>query len=138
VSRPDIEPTLPKKLRRIYAQVPPGECKGLCHESCSKVPCTPIELEAAVRAGGQAPQTSSSCRFLTPEKRCAIYASRPLVCRLFGVSKDRRLACPHGCAPTLPAAKAAALLHEVVQLSPGIRSLDTEIDGVMLFGGEAR
>lgn len=32
------------------------------------------------------------------EKRCSIYENRPLVCRLWGVTKAMR--CPFGCAPS--------------------------------------
>lgn len=36
------------------------------------------------------------CAFLDrKEKKCLIYEQRPMVCRLYGVSKDKRLSCPH-------------------------------------------
>ena len=33
---------------------------------------------------------------------CGIYDRRPFICRLFGMSEDPGLQCPHGCRPDHP------------------------------------
>lgn len=39
-----------------------------------------------------------TCPLLTPQRRCAAYESRPMICRLWGMVKKMR--CPFGCRPS--------------------------------------
>jgi len=48
----------------------------------------------------------------------------------------RPLACPHGCKPDsgyLSLRESAAILRRSVEISPGVRSLDPELDGLLLL-----
>ena len=127
-------PTKTKKLRKlqeIYQQVPKIECTGACVGECSVIPMS--ELEAGqIREVSLRPvtfETSPSGQHVTmiPEgpglvcpmlvgTKCSIYNSRPLVCRIFGVSEG--LACPKGCRPKkmLTRKEAASLLKQIHRL----------------------
>lgn len=138
----NIDPALPKPLRRLYAEIPDANCKGLCQAYCAAVPCSGLELQQAFRAAGTEHRDSkpgSACHYLTVEGRCAIYASRPLVCRLFGSVSDPRMVCPHGCRPKggpLSSKKEGELLRRLVEIDPTVRSLDPIIDGVLVLAGK--
>lgn len=86
-----------KALQALYEQVPKIECRGLCHESCGPIGMSGLEAQILeARLGHSLPANEHvDCPFLTEEKRCAVYAYRPLVCRLWGVTDG--IECPHGC-----------------------------------------
>lgn len=92
---------LPPDIAAVYARIPRIECKGLCAESCGPIGCSAREVDAMLDAGvvpprlRMHPKLGATCSHLTDEGRCAIYAHRPLVCRLYGVVSGLR--CPHGC-----------------------------------------
>ena len=95
----------PKTLAEIYASLPTVECQGKCQEACGPIYFLPAEVDLLKEAGQAFPhcrdnaQTGRlSCSSLDSEGKCSIYANRPLICRLFGVSK--KLRCPFGCKPT--------------------------------------
>lgn len=84
-------------LKDVYAKVPKIACKGLCHESCGWIACGKKEADAMQAAHGDRltfVRGVNRCGYLV-ENRCAVYAQRPLVCRLWGVVPE--LPCPHGC-----------------------------------------
>jgi Fe-S-cluster containining protein len=100
-----------KNLLAIYDQVPTVSCKGSCHDNCTLAPIEFAEQLHISRALGkhyEAPELAPgrrhlklneetmSCEFLV-NKRCSIYESRPLICRLYGVAEG--LECAHGCKP---------------------------------------
>lgn len=140
VSRPDISPVLPKSLRRLYQDIPQANCKGLCFDQCTVVPCSPLELQEIFREAGTEERKADGkrCPYLSPENRCGIYASRPTICRLFGtVPPGHPIACPHGCKPDsgyLSLRESAAILRRSVEISPGVRSLHPELDGLLFLG----
>lgn len=118
------------KLQALYAKIPPIECKGLCHPSCSIVPAAKIEIKRArERMGGKNPfnpihtlraleagETKiPSCAALK-DKRCSIYSVRPAICRLYGVAEG--LECHFGCEPKrkLTRQEANALIREIEAL----------------------
>lgn len=100
-------------LAEIYAQVPRIRCKGKCQESCGPIAMSAAEARVirAVSAGkaefgdiGGIGQTITNfdpktlhCPLLGPNGRCAIYEHRPVICRIWAVTKEMR--CPHGCRP---------------------------------------
>jgi hypothetical protein len=126
-------------LRRLYQDIPQANCKGLCFDQCTLVPCSPLELQQAYREAGTEERKAEGrrCPYLSPENRCVIYASRPAICRLFGtVPPGHPIACPYGCKPDsgyVSLQKSAEILRRSVEISPGIRSLDPELDGVLLL-----
>lgn len=92
-------------IAEVYAQVPDVACKGLCADYCGPIGCSAAEADAMREDGVLLPsirlhpvQGVYTCSHLTDAGRCAIYAHRPLICRLFGAV--RRMRCPHGCKPT--------------------------------------
>ena len=88
-------------LTDLYVGVPDVECKGLCHAICGAIPITDVEAANILANGHAVPYIRGTggihCSALTDGKRCSIYESRPLICRLYGAASDLR--CPHGCRP---------------------------------------
>lgn len=78
-------------------KLPQLNCKGLCHDQCTIVPMTPVELRKVERAlGGKLiPTADGKCGALDENNRCRVYKDRPLVCKLWGMSEG--MICPHGC-----------------------------------------
>jgi hypothetical protein len=91
-----------RAIERVWAKVPPMECKGLCHDSCGPIAMSRLEWDLLREAGGEkvapflgADGRPSRCPYLTPENRCSVYEVRPLICRLWGASEV--MPCPNGC-----------------------------------------
>ncbi len=88
-------------LERLYAQLPRMQCQGLCADSCFSLVQTRLERDfVAVRAGVQlglvqAPPTA--CPALTMLRQCSVYETRPMICRLWGMT--RAMKCQYGCEP---------------------------------------
>lgn len=101
------------QLDALYADVPDVGCRGWCQIGCSSMAMAPIEQRRIAErhqvtlplatappgtptlAAGQ--QEADHCPALTQTGLCAVYADRPLVCRLYGAADG--LECPYGCVP---------------------------------------
>lgn len=93
-----------RALDALYAELPAIECAGLCWDSCG-----PIDMSAAERTriarvsnmdiprGNFLRDGPSLCPALTIFKRCSVYEIRPLICRIWGLTK--MLPCSYGCRP---------------------------------------
>jgi hypothetical protein len=105
-------------LVNLYASLPRMECRGLCQQCCGPIAMTTLERARIVRhVGREAKFTPDlTCTLLTPDGRCAAYAVRPLICRLWGLVP--RMACPHGCTPErwLTEAESAAFLRQALAI----------------------
>lgn len=94
-------------IRKVWAEVPSIECKGLCVASCGPIDeCVhPIEKELITLETGVAPNFArnphEACPMLTSQGLCSIHENRPLICRMFGVASDPIMACPYGCKPKI-------------------------------------
>ncbi len=100
--------------QQIYADVPEVNCRGLCSLACGPIAYSEGERAAIVAAHGSAPEHLPNLRCdKLIAGRCAIYADRPLLCRLFAAVKGMR--CPHGCTPKrlLSDREAHRLLDEI-------------------------
>lgn len=92
------------ELDELYAQLPTIECQGFCWDSCGPIDMAGAERARIARAGVNIPQGSftrdgpSLCPALTMLHQCSVYEIRPLICRLWGLS--RRLRCNYGCKPS--------------------------------------
>lgn len=110
-----------EKLLAVYARLPTVECRGLCQKACGVIMMTRLEYRRLANALGQDldadPGVSLACPVLTDEGRCGAYPQRPLICRLFGLTKA--LACPHGCQPSrwLSDDEAGEFIGEVSRIS---------------------
>lgn len=137
----NVDPGLPKALRRLYREVPSPDCKGLCWESCNTAPAQQIELENVERVAGGPGNLGAShgmCPFLSAEHRCTGYAARPLVCRMFGATA--RLPCPFGCKPAggyLSPRKEAELLTKLIEIDPRFAGMDRELRSAIFFARES-
>jgi uncharacterized protein len=106
-------------IQKIYAEVPDARCKGLCHQACGPIAMSPAEQCAIAAKHGTAPEAvvgTLTCTKLSGT-RCSIYADRPLICRLYGTT--RQLRCQHGCGPAggfMPERDAKKLLHRAQRL----------------------
>jgi hypothetical protein len=111
------------ELDAIYAQLPAIECRGRCFDSCCNIDMTRLERRRiATTTGVDIPRRTihdpvRPCPALTILNRCAVYEVRPLICRLWGLTRAMR--CSYGCVPEggyLPESQALALIarvHEV-------------------------
>ncbi len=100
------------RLRRLWAAVPEGFCKGLCTRTCcGPVDTSPLERDILARHGVDIPTPENpeawaracdapdyTCpAFDAGTGRCGVYADRPTGCRVWGVSG--LTPCPYGCTP---------------------------------------
>lgn len=92
------------KLEALYARLPTVACRGLCGAACGPLLLTALEAarmqkadarHRPLRVVGEA--RAARCVYLSPRGRCAVYAARPLICRVWGLVQ--RLSCMHGCVP---------------------------------------
>lgn len=110
-------------LDAIYAELPAIDCQGRCWDSCGPIEMTMAERQRIQRAGVNIPPGSfyrdgpSMCPALTMFHQCSVYEIRPLICRIWGLSK--RLPCTYGCRPEryLTEPEAYELLARVWELS---------------------
>lgn len=95
------------QLDAIYRQLPRVECQRRCGVACGPMLLTDGEARRIQHATHRAPRTlpmvhqdpgTVRCVYLAPDQRaCTAYATRPLICRVWGVTKQ--LSCPAGCVP---------------------------------------
>ena len=81
-------------------ELPQLVCQRKCQDSCGPIQATPRERMHILWTHHRvlAPDhTGTRCRLLTESGDCAVYADRPMICRLWGVVETMR--CPHGCVP---------------------------------------
>lgn len=106
----------------VYAQLPTIDCKGLCQASCGSIGMSrPEQARIHARHRITLPLLTAfatprnplgRCPALTDDGLCGIYADRPFICRLWGLTEQMR--CPHGCVPDggfLPRAEAERLIR---------------------------
>lgn len=86
-----------RELDALYASLPKMECRGFCHDSCGPIDMSVRERARIEERAGAITCANQTCSMLTAERRCAVYELRPMVCRLWGLSK--RMSCPYGCEP---------------------------------------
>lgn len=108
-----------RSLDQIYASLPKIACKGLCSESCGPIDFTKEERERMEATFGRAigkVDRNLSCPALACGQ-CMVYESRPLICRLWGLTPA--MPCPFGCVPerVVPEEESLRLLAEVGMLS---------------------
>ena len=77
--------------------LPQLACKGLCHDQCTVIPMTPVELRKVEQAlkGPLEPKHDGTCGALGDDNRCRAYEARPLICKIWGMAEG--VMCPHGC-----------------------------------------
>jgi Fe-S-cluster containining protein len=107
-------------LETVYATLPGIACQQKCQACCTTFGMTRLEKKRLVAAGGPFKTRSGpaftdtetgergvllgvheviegKCHLLSDEGLCSVYAIRPAICRIWGLSK--RFKCPHGCEP---------------------------------------
>lgn len=100
-------------LDALYARLPSIVCQRKCGIACGAVPVTDLEARrvqlaahvkprtipvTVVPPGEVASRTIERCIYLRGEAACTVYAVRPLICRVWGLTK--MLSCMHGCVPS--------------------------------------
>ncbi len=91
---------------RVSSRIPEFECKKKCQEACGPVFWSEAEQIVIVdwlqqRDRGELLATdldSLTCPYLK-EGLCSIHEVRPILCQLYGATKDERMHCPFGCRP---------------------------------------
>lgn len=113
-------------LRELYSKVPKLDCQGFCQASCGPIPFADIERVAMERElGHPLPEVMTNpgiiaaveiptCPLLKDGK-CSVYASRPLICRLWGNVNHELMQCPWGCQPKrlMPDRESRALIKKL-------------------------
>jgi len=101
---------LAARLDALYAELPQIDCQRLCYDSCGPIPAAPFERQRMEREAGfelkverhiyQRASGLESCHecSMMREQRCSVYAIRPMICRLWGLTED--MPCPYGCVPS--------------------------------------
>ena len=128
-SRGDEVPVGPELARRytqldaLYAELPTLACQRKCQEACGPIFLSQIELWRLLRRTKRRALHSDPATLTCPllsGGRCSVYRIRPLICRLWGLT--RAMACPFGCVPTrwLSEAEAQALLARASAVSDGV------------------
>lgn len=93
-----------EQLDALYAELPTIDCQGHCWDSCGPIDMSSAEQWRIRRAGVFIPLRSftrdgpSTCTALTAFRQCSVYDVRPLICRIWGLTK--RLPCAYGCRPS--------------------------------------
>ena len=90
------------KLENIYHQIPRSICEARCGECCGIIFPSLAEVrnikgwceEHSVEYKDFNMTVGLDCPYLSKDKECIIYAVRPFLCRIMGVSTD--LPCPLG------------------------------------------
>ena len=127
-----------RELDALYATLPTLACKGYCHDSCGPIDMS-VRERARIVERARKPITcglGASCSMLTAERRCSVYDIRPMICRLWGLTKGMR--CPYGCVPErwLPDDECARLLVDADRIggSPkgdrAVRMMQTMLDSM--------
>lgn len=87
------------EMDALYGQLPKIDCQGYCHDSCG-----PIEMSVRERQRIESEHGPITCDHLGPncsmldgERRCRAYATRPMICRLWGLMEA--MPCHFGCRP---------------------------------------
>ena len=85
------------QLQALYAELPQIACRGLCYGACGPVMASRLEVHQ-LGAPVAFHRHTLNCVFLDAiHRRCLAYDQRPMICRVYGVS--RGLPCGHGCVP---------------------------------------
>jgi len=89
------------ELDRAYASLPRLDCQRKCQESCGPIVFSGEERERITRRFGFFPPQhfpeSLTCPLLDTQGDCSVHDIRPMICRLWGLTKS--MACPFGCVP---------------------------------------
>lgn len=94
---------------RVSSRIPEFECKKKCQEACGPVFWSEAEQIVIVdwlqqRGRGELLATdvrSLTCPYLE-DGLCSIHEVRPVLCQMYGATKDERMHCPFGCRPKKP------------------------------------
>ena len=87
------------ELDQAYATLPKLDCQRKCQESCGPIVFSGEELWRIKRRGHVAYYDARrhACSLLNEEGDCSVHDIRPMICRLWGLTKS--MACPFGCVP---------------------------------------
>ena|SRR2546421_5752017 len=86
-------------LEKLYLTLPRLNCQRTCQDACGPILFQGEEgNRIAARVGGRPRAIDAArCPLLTRDGRCTVYDIRPMICRLWGLT--RAMACPWGCVP---------------------------------------
>jgi uncharacterized protein len=108
-------------LHGLYRQIPALACQGRCTEACGPLGLSQLEFVQIQRATPLrlAEGKTTACPLLK-RGRCTVYATRPMICRLWGVVES--MPCVWGCRPEryLTVDEADSLMREAEQLSQAL------------------
>lgn len=109
-----------RKLKKIYRRIEaigPMQCIEGCHDCCGPVYFSRLELKRAplltkniealtellvMNTGIEWNFNCATCAYVQADGKCGIYKDRPFVCRIFAMTEEPMLKCPHGRGPVNP------------------------------------
>lgn len=92
------------QLDALYAEIPSIDCQRQCQSACGPIEMTYVEWQRIIGKLGYEPKKhfnpfvrdGMTCPMLQGGL-CSVYAMRPVICRLWGVTET--MPCPWGCKP---------------------------------------
>lgn len=125
----EIDQGVADALDELYATLPSIKCRGLCARSCGPLLTSRAEAERCGASFIDVPDSQYPNTVAWPPKdrklrcqmlkngRCTVYASRPALCRLWGVAEE--MPCQWGCVPErmLTRAEGTEFLARVAAIS---------------------
>lgn len=117
-----MSPSVLAQLEVLYTTLPQLECKRLCQDSCGPILMGSVEYLRLLSVSGARDLASEPKTLRCPllaQGSCRVYRVRPMICRLWGLTKS--MACPYGCEPQrwLSDTEAQALLGASYRLGGG-------------------
>ncbi len=93
-------------LQQIYNQIPKSKCQPGCGKCCGIIFPSLKEIKNVkdwctsrnIQFKEFTMKLDENCPYLKEDKTCQIYPVRPFLCRILGVSEDKRLQCEN-CKP---------------------------------------
>lgn len=101
--RPDAAAV--EALEAVYERLPRIRCRRRCWDSCGPIGMSPLERQRVIEYSGEdippgivfSENLVQKCPALSRTHRCKIYAVRPMICRIWGLTENWK--CGYGCVP---------------------------------------
>lgn len=123
-----------EQLEQLYRALPTVACQGLCFASCERHVEASVAETAVIAGQGvdlDAVTDTGACPALRVnpfgQPRCSVHASRPMICRLWGVAEA--MPCPHGCTTSRPLLSDIATLEALLD-SFAVGGTTSDIEGI--------
>ncbi len=124
--KPKHQATVIKKLRK---KIPDFKCKPSCHECCGWIPLVFWERKQMESSTGERKISKNLLCPYVENGGCSAHKEKPILCRIYGASEEKKMLCPYGCKPDKPLSieETRAIMKEYIDLKPRLLSGDDEV-----------